>query len=434
MKTAHRIAPWYSAYLIQGLLTSGLFPFLLPLLVASGTRQLDIVAYVIGAYNLGLLAAPLFGSAAERWHLYRPMFFGAFLVLAVSFVSFPFGRGLLPWFLLSLLIGLATGASATIATLFVVNFVAKPEWEPSIGWLQSFNGAGQLAGLVLAGLVAENSPGLGFILGGVLALIAVAVGGIGLPRDHREPSRNDPFRHVPLQPMLRSTQLGPALGGLLPHSHHLQWSALRALRRALRAPFGRFLLAWASYNFGVAAFFAYYPLMMLRSYGVPTPVTAFAYAAATGIGIFLFLGASRLAARFGASRVFQSGLALRILGFLLLTLPFVYRVPGTFGIGLLGFMLAMLAWPVLSVSGTALAARLTHVGEGAAIGLLNASGALATVVGTFIGGPLVREFGFIAAPLLALVGLGFAALLMVGNAPPPVHPDAAASDTAAHAS
>ncbi len=408
-----RVAPWYVAYLILGLLTSGMLPFLLPLMIGATAGQLGTVAYVTGAYNLGLLAAPLFGKLAEQQRLYRPVFFGGFVMLGLAFAAFPLVAGLAAWFLLALLIGLAAGAAATVATLFIVNFTVKSEWEPRIGWLQSFNGAGQLVGLLLAGAFAHGRFVVGFMIGAGLALVAVLVGGVGLPIDRRGRSKRDSLEHLPMQPLLDATQLGPSFGGLLHHSHHLQWPAMRGLPHALGGPFGRFLLAWAAYNFGVAAFFAYYPLIMSQTFGVPTTVTALTYAAAAGIGIFLFIAAGRLAIRFGARAVFQAGLALRLAGFVLLAMPFGVLVPGASGVALAGFFLAMLAWPVLSVSVTALAARLTPIGEGPAIGLLNASGALATVVGTFASGPLVHALGFAVVSPLAIVGLAAAGLLML---------------------
>lgn len=408
-----RIAPWYFAYLILGLLTSGMLPFLLPLVVAGLSHQLSTVAYVTGAYYLGLLPAPIFGVLAERRQLYRPIFFSAFLLLALGFVTFPLVTGLMPWFLLALLIGAAAGAAATVATLFIVDFEPRTEWEPRIGWLQTFNGAGQLAGLLLAASFAHGAFVVGFTLAGGLALVAVMVGGIGLPPDGCRRVGGNPLRRLPVLRFLAAVQLNSAVGGLLQHSHHLQCAALRGLRSGLRGAFSRFLLSWSAYNFGVAAFFAYYPLVMRQSYGIPPAITALTYAVAAGISIFLFIAASQLAVRYGARLVFLTGLMMRMLGFLLLGAPFAVAVPRAAQIALLGFLLAMLAWPVLSVSGTALAARLTPISEGAAIGLLGTSTALATVVGTFTSGPLVHRFGYGVVAPLAIVGLAAAVLLML---------------------
>lgn len=408
-----RVAPWYAAYLILGLLTSGMLPFLLPLVIADISHQLGTVAYVTGAYNLGLLPAPLLGRLAERAHLHRPLFFGAFVVFALAFAAFPHVSSVGPWFVLALLIGVATGAAATVATLFIVDFAPRAEWESRIGWLQSFNGAGQLVGLLMAGAFASGGFGIGFTLAGGLALVALVVGHFGLPQDGAHRVRDQTLGHVSLLPMLGAAQIGTAFGGLLHHSHHLQWAGLQVMRGALRGPFARVLIAWACYNFGVAAFFAYYPLMMRRSYGVAPEVTAIVYAIAAGVGVFLFLLASRLSTRYGGRIVFQAGIAVRLLGFLLLGLPYVVTPPFVSVVALTGFVLIMLAWPVISVSGTMLAAHLTTIGEGAAIGLLSAIGALATVLGTFAGGPLVRGFGYGTTPLIALVGLGCAEFIML---------------------
>lgn len=405
---SRRIAPWYVAYLILGLLTSGLLPFLLPLLIVDVSHQLGTVGYVTGAYNLGLLPAPLFGRLAERAHLHRPLFFGAFAVLALAFGALPHVSGVGPWFVLALSIGIATGAAATIATLFIVDFTPRTEWEPRIGWLQSFNGAGQLAGLLIGGAFAQGGFATGFGVAALLAVAAIVVGHIGLPADGSHRVRDAALGHLSLLPLLRPPQLGPSLDGLLHHSHHLQWAGLSVLRTALRGPFGHVLLAWAAYSFGVAAFFAYYPLMLRHSYGVPPELTAIVYAIAAGVGVFLYLLAGRLSARFGGRRVFRAGVAVRILGFGLLGIPFLATPPHVECIALIGFVLVVLAWPVMSVSGTTLAARLAPIGEGAAIGLLSAAGALATVLGTFAGGPLVRYLGYWVVPVLAILGLGLA--------------------------
>jgi predicted MFS family arabinose efflux permease len=83
----------------------------------------------------------------------------------------------------------------------------------------------------------------------------------------------------------------------------------------------------------------------------------------------------------------------------------------------LGFGLITLAWPLLSVAGTGLAARLTPIGEGAAIGLLSAIGALATVIGTVVAGPVVRELGYSAVLVAGLLGMVAAGAIARGGLP-----------------
>jgi MFS family permease len=410
------LAPWYLAYLILGLINSGLLPFLLPLAVAGAGHDLDGVAYVIGAYNAGLLPAPLFGMLAERRRIFRPVFFGGFITLACGLGLLTHASHLGGWIFLAVLCGLGVGAVATVAPLFVVDFAPKTEWNLRIGWLQSSNGAGQLTGLLLAGLIARGPLDRGFWLAAALCALALVVGRIGLPADgSRYRTRPPP---VAWSRLVGGFQSGPAVGGLLQHSHHLQAAALRRLPSRPGGEFGRFLLAWAAINFGVAPFFAYYPLMMKNSYGIAPATTALLYALAAAIGIGLFVLAGRLAQQYGSRFLFLLGLALRFAGFVALAVPASALPVGRSGSAMLGFALVTLAWPVLSVSGTGLAASLTPIGEGAAMGLLTASNAVATVCGTFLAGPLVATLGYRVVSPIAIVGLLGAAALIKGGARP----------------
>jgi MFS family permease len=403
------LAPWYLSYLILGLITSGMLPFLLPLTVAGITPDLDGVAYVIGAYNAGLLPAPLLGLLAERYQLFRPVFFGGFVALSLTLGAVTQASALGTWILLALLCGLGVGAVATVAPLFVVNFAPRSEWNPRIGWLQSCSGAGQLAGLLIAGLIIRGPLAYGFWLAAALSALAIVVGHLGLPSDGRPHG----MRLPPLawSRLMGGFHSGPPLGGLLHHSHHLQGEGLGHLSRALNGAFGRFLAAWAALNFGVAPFFAYYPLIMNDRYSIVPTTTALLYALAAAIGVGLFVTAGRVAQQHGARLVFRCGLALRVAGFGVLAALILLSPSGASTAAMIGFILVVLAWPIISVSGTGLAASLTPIGEGAAMGLLAATSAMATLLGTVLAGPLVQAFGYRVAPPIAIAGLLSAAAL-----------------------
>jgi MFS family permease len=405
-------APWYLTYLILGLINSGMLPFLMPLLLAADGYGLDTIAWVVGGYNAGLLPAPLFGVLAERFRLFRPVFFGGFLAVAVALALASMVQvwGLALWAALALLAGLGAGAVATVAPLFVVGFTPKDEWNPRIGWLQGCSGAGQLAGLLLAGVIARGPLIYGFWLASALSLLALVVGRAWLPLDRDQDASGSPG--IAWGDLIGRFHPLPPIGGLLHHSHHLQGAALRSLPRSLGGEFGRLLLAWASLNFGVAPFFACYPLIMRTSYGIAPMTTALLYASAAAVGIGLFVLAGRMAQRYTPRPVLRIGLALRLVGFTVLGVLVLARFSGTPVVAALGFTLVMLAWPVISVSGTGLAAQLTLIGEGAAMGLLTSSAAMATVFGTFLGGLLVKTLGYRAVPLIALAGLLGAEILI----------------------
>jgi MFS family permease len=395
------IAPWYVASASMGLIASGLLPVLLPLLVVQVSHRVDFVAYVIGAYNLGLLGAPLLGALAERTQAYRILFLGGLVVLGLATAGLPLVSDLTLWLALAIVVGLGTAAVTVVGNLLIVDFVPAVEWEPRLGWLQGFSGAGQVAGLLLAAMFTSGQMALGIWIAAATALPGLLFGRAGLPVGH--PS---------VKPLA-----SPGLGALPHQAHRLRLADIRRVPEMLGYAFGRFLLSWFAYNFGVAAFFAYFPLLMRRSFGIEPSLTATAYAAFAALGTVLFVLAGQWAGRFGDRLLYVGALVVRLAGFVLLAV-LLLPLPGRTGLALLGFGLITLAWPLISVAGTGLAARLTPIGEGAAIGLLSATGALATVLGTIIAGPAVGAFGYPAALYAGLLGMIVALAIAHGTVPP----------------
>jgi MFS family permease len=397
------------AYLLLGVVTAGIIPVLLPLMINALSHRLSTVALVMGSYNVGLLSSPLWGIAAERRKLYRSLFFAGFVVAIAATATLPLARGLAGWLPLALLLGVGSSGAATVASLFIVNFAPRDEWEPRIGFLQSFNGTGQVVGLLLAGIFAQGQFSVGLWVAALLLLPALAVGRVGLPVG--KPA-SGPHRRLHLN--VRALAVFPHVNfpsGVGRHFHHLNMHGLRRLPEAIHTPFGRFILSWFMYGSAIAGFSTYLPLMLDHSYGVPASLTAVVYALAAGIGIALFILTSQLVSRFGSRRVYQAALWTRVASFALLTLLLLFPVSHKELLALIGFALIALAWPVLSVSGTGIAANLAPFSEGAAMGLFNAASALATVTGTFVSGPLVHAYGYLAIPLMAITGLLIAIVL-----------------------
>jgi MFS family permease len=402
------IRPWYLAYLLLGMVTAGLLPVLLPLTVEALSHRLSTVAYVMGAYNVGLLTSPLWGMLAERSKAYRNLFLGSFLLTGAGIVGMLLLRELPGWLVSAFALGAGSGGAATLATLFIVDFTPRAEWEARIGWLQSFNASGQVVGLILAAAFSGGDTAVALRVCVAILLLAMAVGGVGLPFSKSVrptgPAMQQPHLHL----NVRALAIFPKLSlpsGVDIHFYHLNLPGLHALPQAIGTPFGRFLLSWSVLAFAVAAFFSYFPLMLSQSYDLAARDTAIIYAATSAVGIVLYILTSRLTARYGAGRVYGSGLALRMVGFGLLLAPFLITMEKRSLFGAAGFSLIVIAWPLLSVSGTDLGARLTTFSEGAAVGLLNAALALATAVGIVVSGPLVARWGYKTIPMTALVGL-----------------------------
>lgn len=118
--------------------------------------------------------------------------------------------------------------------------------------------------------------------------------------------------------------------------------------------------------------------------------------------------------RFGSNRVHATGLGLRLLGFFLLLIAMFAAQDYKTALATAGFALIVVAWSILSVTGTSLAARLAPFSQGEAMGLMNAALASAVVTGTLLSGPLVGHFGYVVIPLMGLGGLTISLALATG--------------------
>lgn len=399
---------WYVAYLLSGVVAAGMIPVLLPMLIESVSHNLSEVAYVMGAYDVGLLTSPLWGMLAERKKQYRLLFFIGFLLSTAAIAVFPVIQVMEAWLPAAFVMGMGFSGAATIASLLIVDFEPAKEWEPRIGLLQSFNGIGQVIGLLLAGVFSHGSLSIGLWIAAGILLPTLILARMGLPAGSHHPEAV-PAIHLSHLLHIRSVAAFPRLNfpsGVGFHFHSLNMSGLSHISATLGTPFARFILSWFLMALGVAGFFTFFPLMLAHSYGINSHVSSVLYAIVAGIGIILFILAARWSVHFGVGRVYKFGLWVRIFGFVLLLIAFFMPEIIRFIFAALGFALIVGAWPILSVSGTNLAAQLTPVSEGAAMGLFNLSFALATVIGAFASGPLIAALGYQSITVVAMSGIG----------------------------
>lgn len=73
-----------------------------------------------------------------------------------------------------------------------------------------------------------------------------------------------------------------------------------------------------------------------------------------------------------------------------------------------GVALIVIGWPVLSVAGTGLAARLSPFSEGEAMGLFNSALSSATVIGAFASEAQMAAFGYRSIAVVGLIGVALA--------------------------
>jgi len=417
------IESWYIVYALLGAVSSGLIPVLLPLMIVSISGEahgLATVGYVIGAFNLGSMTSPFWGQWADSKKLYRTICLGGLLLELTAMALFPFAKGLLEWFMLALVIGAGSAAVTTCSTLLIVEFHPKNEWTPRIGWLQTFNGAGQVLGLLLAGVFAAGLFKVGLWTGAGILALGLLIGIFNLPRINEEQTTKKSKTHITehhgldlnFQALSRFVRVEWFGVGLLRHFYVLNVAGILSMIKLLPTRFGRFLLSWFFIFFGVAGFFAYFPLFLRSSFGVAPTLTSVSYAVAAGLGVTLYTLCGRWAERFGAGRIYFLSRLARLSGFILmLVIMLAPHMAVSGSLALLGFAVVVLSWPVISVTGTELTSELSPLSQGAAQGLNNAANGVATVAGTYLAGGLIHATGYISIPLIAIVGLIFSILM-----------------------
>ncbi len=393
-------------------MVAGLVPIAMPL-VAGAAGNPARVGLVMAAFSLGGLSAPAWGTLADRYRLHRYLLTGGLIVLSAGVALFSLLQGQVARLALAFLVGVAAAASATVANLFVVEVHPEDEWDERIGWLQTCYGGGQVAGLLLAGLLglAHAVAGLG-----VAAAIAAAAAVLGWLTTEtpsfglsRAPVLLHPVRHCETS-MLSPQRL----------FHYPDRRAFSALRSTLRSPFGGFMLLWLISFGGAATVFSLYPLLMRQGFGLTPARSSTAFALAATLGLLLYSPAGSWAEARGPLRVLRAGLWTRLLAFAVLAV--LGRSPGFVDRGVLAmgcFVLVVLAWSPLSVAGTALAAELSPTGKGAGLGVFNAVTAVAGVSGAAAAGWAASLWGYASIAAVALGGVAISLAWVIAAPPVP---------------
>ena len=394
----------------MGLVVAGLVPIQIPLIVSSSGKAF-MVGLVVAAISLGGLTSPLWGVLADRARAHRALLAGGMLVAGAGLAAFALTRQPAGWILLAVILGLGAAGAGTVANLFVVEAHPQPEWDERIGWLQTFYGVGQVAGLLLAGALARLDLRVGLWAAAALSILAAAVGWLTTRTPPAplasKPTLLHPARHA--EAALSSPQR-------LFHMLHL--SRGNRLAAGLRSPFGIFLLAWLLAYAGAATAFSQYPILMRSAYGVTPEASSIAFSVIAAIGLGLYSPGGAWSDRRGPALVLRLSTALRLLAFAgLLGLAHLPSAGMTGVLALVAFGFVVWAWSLISVSGTALAARLSPSGEGQGLGMFNAVTALAGILGALLGGWAAGIWGYRSIPVLACLGvaLGLGLTFLIGR-------------------
>jgi MFS family permease len=407
------IEPWFLIYACLGVVQGGMLPLLLPLSAGGSTHA----GLIVGVMNLAGVSAPIWGHLADRRRLHRQVLLAGTLAAFVALLVMPTQIGLPLKTVAAAILGVGFAAANTVANMFIVEVRPQAEWDARIGALQALSGLGQVLGLLLAGFIGGRYA---LAYGVAAALVAASVPmalltlrGVQVPVQVQVPVPRDmAAAHPPLG--------GEGWGGSPQRMFHIPtWRGLLRLLGELEMPFARLMIVWFVAFIAISAVLTMLPLALIRGFGVSPGLPATTYAFAAAVSLAMYPLVARLSRRRGARLALRAGFASRAIAIALLALAFSSAAGGV-PLALAGFVVLVVAWPLLSVSGTALAAQLAPGEKGEALGLFNASSALAGAIGAFLGGWAMEAIGYGEVCLGATVVVGLMVLFSGGENPRPV--------------
>jgi MFS family permease len=388
---------WLVSYGLIGLTQSGLAPILMPLVAAGG----GAAGLTYAAFSLLGLFAPVLGSWADRTGRHRDLLIWGSVGAGVLLL--PFGAVSEP-----LRIILAAGAGLGVTATTTAGNVLAIQGFPV---LQRYGSAGQVIGLLAAGLLAQGYPSTGFVFAGAVLLVAGALAFTSAPA--RE--RRDLGAKPPPRPMMGGDA---GVSGPHHHGHHLSWQQLGVFLSVINRRLRRFLIVWLIAYPAMNGFATLFPVAMTREFGMAPIMPSSAYAIGVAASLLLYAPAGAATHRLGGARMLMLGFGAR------LALLGVLAVAGLLHFGwlgwlvLVGFALIQFVWPLLAVGANSLSVRLAPTARGESVGLFNAATSLAAAVGSALAGVVFGAGGFAALAGTTFVFVALALVLLGVWLPP----------------
>lgn len=391
---------WLISYGLLGLTQNGLVPVLMPLVAPNAAAAgLTYAAFML----LGLLA-PVLGTWADSTGRHRDLLIWGAFAAGVLLVMFDWVSEL-PRIVLAAGAGLGVMATTTAGNVLAIQGYPEIEWDARVALLQRYVSAGQVIGLLGAGLLARTRPGDGFVFAGV-ALLAAGVLAIGsAPRS----AARSPDQRPPPRPMV-----GGDAGVSGPHhrGHHVSWQELRAYLAVINRPLRRFLIIWLIAYPAMNGFATLFPVAMTRQFALDPIWPSTAYAIGVGASLLLYTPIGTMTRRIGGARTLITGFGARLALLGTLAVVALFQSGSTAWLVLAGFALIQFVWPLLAVGANSLSVRLAPTARGESVGLFNAATSLAASVGSALAGAIFSSGGFGALCSAAFLAVGVAVVLL----------------------
>jgi hypothetical protein len=394
-----RTETWLVSYGLLGLTQNGLVPVLMPL-VSAGSGAAGVT---YAAFSLLGLFAPFLGSWADRNGRHRDLLIWGTLGSGVLLLMFDAAN--LPLrIILAAGAGLGVMATTTAGNVLAIQGFPEAEWDTRVALLQRYVSAGQVIGLLAAGLLARSRPGDGFVFAGVALLAAGALAFVSAPGRRPRDASDKPAP----RPMIGGDA---GLSGPHHRGHHLSWRELGAFLGVINRPLRQFLIVWLIAYPAMNGFATLFPVAMTREFGMDPILPSSAYAIGVATSLLLYAPIGMATHRLGGWQMLLAGFGAR-LGLLGVVAASGLLHAGWVGwLVLVGFALIQFVWPLLAVAANSLSVRLAPTARGESVGLFNAATALAASIGSALAGVIYGIGGFAVLAATAFVAVGLALAL-----------------------
>jgi predicted MFS family arabinose efflux permease len=197
------------------------------------------------------------------------------------------------------------------------------------------------------------------------------------------------------------------------HYEHISVAGLLTGMRGLFSGYALWIASWFFLMIGVWTVMNFLPLLMKANYGISAAQSSLYYGLAATLGIFLYAPSGSWSEKIGSARVVLIG----AIGLIVTNVALILLVPAPPLVQMilvpLFFAILPIAWSPLIVGGSALAGELATFSQGAAMGIFNATMAVASVGAAVMGGWVAQKYGYATVTVVAAAGSGVGLLLLV---------------------
>ncbi len=379
---------WHLIGFFFGLLWPAMFYVLTQTYVLDVTGSAADAGLVLAMMGMGAVAAPVFGSLADRYRAHRPIQIFSLALVILGMLVMGFAQDQLFFTLAAIMVGVGLAPVAMINTVYVVAAGLSPEAEArALGWVQRLTFAGViLGGFAIGGLLRLREQGA--VSYTTLFVICAAAMGVAL-----------------LLAVFATGRVAARVGKM---------AVKRAEQANQDAPPGKFSLGdmvKSTFGLGMLVIFlvhvgwigmaGQYVNFLNGAFDVSPSIASSVNSVAVFLSLFVIGFTGKWLGGAGPVPVLTAGMVGRAIG--ALAMVAIGWVVG--GVGGAAMVLALLVWvalrlinPFTEMGNPVLAARTALDGAAQAQAVMIAVFALAITVGNILVGQLAENVGWMALP------------------------------------